>query len=418
MNTISARLPNQPNAPADSPVRITALDGIRGIAVLLVIIVHSDGYFGGAFASGYIAGPLAIVFGAGWVGVNLFFVLSGFLITGILFDVKWADNYYRAFYARRALRILPLYFGYVSLISIIAFWKSRTPGAEHLGRGDISSLFGFYYNFRVAMFTKAELPNVHHLWSLCVEEHFYLLWPIIILSLPRRRVMQLCVAGMFIALGLRIAVAASGAWPQIAYILTPCEVDGLLAGSFVALMERGQNARDHFSRFARPVMAGSGLILFAILVVQHHFYNFNGPGVDPRLDLTLGITALSIFFAALLASLLHRSQRSPLGRFLERNWLVAIGHYSYAMYVFHFIILSAAVHLLFHFVPSAASLPDYETKPLLAVFGVIASFAAAWVSYNLFEIHFLRLKSHFTISQAGWPEATKSLEVMSNTALR
>ena len=122
--------------------------------MLLVIIVHSDIYFGGPFASGPIAGPLAVTFGAGWIGVNLFFVLSGFLITGILYDTRGAAKYFSSFFMRRALRILPLYMGFVGLLTAVALLREHSTGhSSFLSRHDALSLFGFYYNFRVAFLT-------------------------------------------------------------------------------------------------------------------------------------------------------------------------------------------------------------------------------------------------------------------------
>src|SRR5262245_10378754 len=92
---------------------IPVLAGLRGLAIIAVIVCHVNWALGGPFILGRINGPLAMVFGWGWVGVDLFFVLSGFLITGILHNAKSCDGYFRNFYARRTLRIMPLYFGFL-----------------------------------------------------------------------------------------------------------------------------------------------------------------------------------------------------------------------------------------------------------------------------------------------------------------
>jgi peptidoglycan/LPS O-acetylase OafA/YrhL len=375
--------------------RTVALDGLRGIAVLLVIIVHSDIYFGGPFASGPIAGPLAATFGAGWIGVNLFFVLSGFLITGILYDTRDATKFFSAFFMRRSLRILPLYLGFVGIITLFAFLKSKSAGAEPLLLQDKLSLLGFYYNFRVAFITHAELPNIHHFWSLCVEEHFYLVWPFAVFLLSRLRLMRLCLMGLLAALVLRTVVVESGYWQQIAYLATPCDLDGLLAGSFVALAIREEKSRGHLFRYSKPVMVVCIILLLGLLLYQHHFYNFSGPGVDGGLDLTVGITDISILFAAIVTFTLKSSPNSQVRRWLEQTWLTRVGRYSYAMYVFHFSILAILVRLMLRLYPAAERLPDYETKPVLAIVGALISLAVAWISYELFEKHFLRLKDRF-----------------------
>src|SRR5262249_30324556 len=105
----------------ESPGRqrhIQALDGLRGVAVMVVVLVHANGCFGGPFSVGWVSGPLGAVFGGGWIGVDLFFVLSGFLITGILLDARGSPAYLRNFYVRRVLRIMPLYFAYIALIIV------------------------------------------------------------------------------------------------------------------------------------------------------------------------------------------------------------------------------------------------------------------------------------------------------------
>jgi peptidoglycan/LPS O-acetylase OafA/YrhL len=378
-----------------SKPRTIALDGLRGIAVLLVIIVHSDIYFGGPFATGPIAGPLAETFGAGWVGVNLFFVLSGFLITGILYDTRHAAKYFSAFFARRALRIFPLYIGFVALLTAFAYLSSKGSDGHPFLLQDKLSLFGFYYNLRVAFFTHAELPNIHHFWSLCVEEHFYLVWPFAVLLLSRLHLMRLCLVGLLLALVLRTIVVEGGYWQQIAYLATPCDLDGLLAGAFVALAIREEKARGQLFRYSTPVILLCTAFLLGLLAYQHHFYNFSGPGVDGGLDLTIGITDISILFAAVMAFVLQAPRNSIARRWLEHRWLRFVGRYSYAMYVFHFSILAIIVRLALRLYPAAAGLPDYETKPGLAIAGALVSLGVAWISYELFEKHFLRLKDRF-----------------------
>ena len=159
--------------------RMPELDTIRGIAVLLVLFFHGFGFRYGieGFPKLFVAATLP-----GWMGVNLFFVLSGFLITGILLDSKPKADYYRTFYIRRALRILPLYYAVLLLLAVLARtgWVNRQASWAFLG------LSFFYLSNVTVLFGVPMQYGV--LWSLAVEEHFYLLWPAAVRSLSRHRV--------------------------------------------------------------------------------------------------------------------------------------------------------------------------------------------------------------------------------------
>jgi len=171
--------------------RMPELDTIRGIAVLLVLFFHGFGFRYGVqglsgFPKLFVAATLP-----GWMGVNLFFVLSGFLITGILLDTKPKADYYRSFYTRRALRILPLYYGVLLLLAVLTRtgWVNRQASWAFLGLSffylsNVTGLFGVPMQYGV-------------LWSLAVEEHFYLLWPAAVRSLSRYRV---AIAGVIICI--------------------------------------------------------------------------------------------------------------------------------------------------------------------------------------------------------------------------
>jgi len=157
--------------------RMPELDTIRGIAVLLVLFFHGFGFRYGVqglsgFPKLFVAATLP-----GWMGVNLFFVLSGFLITGILLDTKPKAGYYRSFYTRRALRILPLYYGVLLLLAVL----TRTGWVNRQASWAFLALSFFYLSNVTGLFGVPMQYGV--LWSLAVEEHFYLLWPAAVRSL-------------------------------------------------------------------------------------------------------------------------------------------------------------------------------------------------------------------------------------------
>jgi peptidoglycan/LPS O-acetylase OafA/YrhL len=369
---------------------IPALDGLRGLAVILVIVCHVNWAYGGPFLAGRVNGPLGALFGCGWVGVDLFFVLSGFLITGILYDAKGGDRYFRNFYARRTLRIMPLYvaFLFVGIVVVprlpFAFCEGRA-----VSRADAASLALYYYNFRVAA-TEHGVSYFHPFWSLAVEEHFYLLWPPAVWALSRRPLMRLCLvlaAGSFL---LRSAVALSGAWVLTGFFVTPCRLDGLLAGSLVALAWRDESDRARLRRWAGRLVLGSGGLLLGIALAQRGFLPDSS-----GLVVTVGVGGLAVLFAGLLVLAVEAPEGGRARRFLESGGLRTVGKYSYAIYVFHSLILLVGARLL----ASVVDLPAYVAKPAGVVWVLAASLGAAWLSYHLFEKHSLRLKRFFEYHQ-------------------
>jgi len=364
---------------------IPALDGLRALAVLAVIAIDVHMYYG-QFVSGPISGPLSAMLTCGWAGVDLFFVLSGFLITGILYDTKGGDGYFRTFYARRTLRIMPLYFGYVFVIIVLG--RLSCPFFSWIDGGDAASLGLYVYNFR-EVYTERFPAVYHHFWSLAVEEHFYLIWPLAVWSLRRRPLMRLCLAGAVASFWLRVIVVQSGMSPLIPYFVTPCRLDGLLAGSFVALAWRDQADWIRLRRWAGPVVAGSGGLLLGILLGRGRLDAHAEAGGG--LVMTVGFTVLAVFFSGLIVLAVDAPEGNRWRQFLENKGLRAIGKYSYGIYVFSPLILNVVGRLLW----PLSQAPAYIAKPVGIIWVLAASFGAAWLSYHLYEKHFLRLKRFF-----------------------
>jgi peptidoglycan/LPS O-acetylase OafA/YrhL len=379
---------------------IPVLDGLRALAIIAVLFCHVNWAHGGPFTWGRINQPVAAIFGCGWVGVDLFFALSGFLITGILYDAKGGAGYFRNFYARRVLRIMPLYYGFLLLVLVIlpplAPSALRLPEITH---SDELSLIFYVSNFRMA-FTGANFGLFSRFWSLAVEEHFYLLWPIAVWSLDRRNLMRLCVTGAAASFGMRVAVVYGTGDLEAAFLLTPCRLDGLLAGGWLALARRDRADWAKVQRWAVPLLLGTGGFLFGVAAGQRHFIPDTAAGasgaVSGAVVTTLGIAALAIFFSALIALALDAVDGSWLRRALQHKGLMAIGKYSYGMYVFHGLILLARPLLL----PLPSGIPPYVAKSIVLVWLLAVSFATAWLSYHLYEKHFLRMKRFFVYSPA------------------
>jgi peptidoglycan/LPS O-acetylase OafA/YrhL len=390
---------------------LPALDGLRGLAIIAVIVCHVNVVTGGPFAAGRITGPLSTVFAWGWVGVNLFFVLSGFLITGILYDAKGSVGFFRNFYARRALRIMPLYYGF--LFCIVVMNRLHCLRAVWLSPEGLASLASYTYNFRFAL-TGHGLGDLHHFWSLAVEEHFYLIWPLAVWALRRRSLMRLCLVAAAASFLLRVILILSGVRPLAAFYITPCRLDGLLAGAWVALAWRDQADWMPLRRRAGQLVMGSGCLLLGIALGQRHFVpdvdlRTQNAAVDGSLVITVGIAALAVLFSGLVVLAVDAAQDSRWQRLLETAVMRAIGKYSYAIYVLHSLILLATLQLL----SPLSRVPAYLVKPAVVIWTLAASFAAAWLSYHLYEKHFLRLKRHFAYREPASKAVTGPLPRLS-----
>jgi peptidoglycan/LPS O-acetylase OafA/YrhL len=380
-----------------TPPRITgaaipALDGVRGLAILLVL-AHNLNPFSGT------GRPLErwIEYDSnfGWVGVQLFFVLSGFLITGILLDTRGAPRYLRAFFARRVLRIFPLYYGVlvVGLIVLPAIglaphrlladpehrvwlWVYLVNWAEPLGRG---------------------VTAFPHFWSLAVEEQFYLAWPFVVRHATPRRLVAITVGVMVAALAARICVRLVGLGGEAAYMFTVCRMDALAVGAAVAALIRMPAAHAWGVRERGRIAAGAAALFVAGLVTT------GGYARTGFADQAYGYTILALMFGALvlLVVLDHERGRGGLGAIFQHRILRSFGTYSYGIYLFHqFINQLIGVPLLDRLLPGGIGIKA-GLAYMLAV--TAASYAIAFVSYHAYERHFLALKRHFT---PGRPPAT------------
>jgi peptidoglycan/LPS O-acetylase OafA/YrhL len=391
--------------------RIPGLDGLRAIAILSVIICHVNITFSNLFPSSRVNHFITILSSAGWVGVDLFFVLSGFLITGILYHAKESENYYINFYIRRALRIFPLFYAYTTAILVflpvlfsgtsnraLSFWL----GGNWLDR---VSVFAYFYNFRAA-FIGHHLPLVNHFWSLAVEEHFYFVWPFVVLHFGRSALMRMCIAGCSVSLLLRLALMNSQHGLFAAYLVTPCRVDGLLLGAWLALASLDGATWARVGRFAPYVAVVAAAGILAIAIDRGHFYDVIPPGApnDSRPIVTAGISLVSILFAATLAIVVRGGR---LTRWLEFPVLRRIGLYSYGMYVYHecLIILAGQTGLL-------AGLSEARSKVILSAVTTAVTFAVAAASYHGFERPFLKLKSRFEVRRFEQVAGLRANEVI------
>src|SRR5438128_3210509 len=215
---------------------VPAVDGVRGLAIILVLFVHFIGD-----ARPYTAFERVVMKASnyGVWGVDLFFVLSGFLITGILYDSKGSTHYFRNFYMRRILRIFPLYYGVLFLLFfVLPLIPSVFPaGLEESSRHQ-AWIWPYAVNLFIAQRGTWALPYISHFWSLAIEEHFYLLLPVVVALASTGTLLRICAGCAVFSVLLRIVLYLAGLNEISIQVLTPCRFDALCTGGFLAIATR------------------------------------------------------------------------------------------------------------------------------------------------------------------------------------
>jgi len=375
------------------PSHLPSLDGIRGLAILMVI-AHNVQLLELPVMHGAVA-VVELALNLGWVGVQLFFVLSGFLITGILLDSVGQPHGLRNFITRRALRIFPLYYGALALIFVLLPLLDAQPEMYKAQAPYQIWLWVYLSNWTDALgIGPKSLP---HFWSLAVEEQFYLLWPLLVFSLRSPvRVAIMCVVVAIVALLCRIVLFNADANHNIVYEWTICRMDALALGGLAATCWRVPSWRSWMARHRRQLTLAMLLLLGGSFLWTHAFPRTSARGM------TEGYTVLAIVFAAWLylaanqdAQVANTGARTPVWhRALRNPVLQSVGKYSYGMYVIH-----KPLHDLFSvklLAKMGVQTEGYIFNASLHLLAVtLISYAAAWLSYHLYEVHFLRLKRYF-----------------------
>jgi peptidoglycan/LPS O-acetylase OafA/YrhL len=298
---------------------VPALDGVRGIAILSVLLVHLRWQL-----KDTVVDRIVTAFAdCGWMGVDLFFVLSGFLITGILIDWKSSPHHFRSFYGRRALRILPLYYAFVAFfVLVLPIGHARTPQMNTL-LAHQGWLWAHATNIWAALDGLGAIPyNIGIAWSLAVEEQFYLVWPFLVQRTTSSALLRVCAGCIIAAFVLRLAIA--GHWPSAAYTLMPARMDAFAMGAILAVLYRRPGGLQLLKPLALPI---GGLAFAAIMVM----YSLRGNkwGTD------LGVETIGIAFADWLAASVLVIALTRDTTFFASPFLRFFGRYSYAIYLFH-----------------------------------------------------------------------------------
>lgn len=364
---------------------IPGLDGLRAIAILMVFASHTD----------------LVEFG--WAGVQLFFVLSGFLITGILLDMKESlpsGKYFTKFYGRRFLRIFPLYYFYLALMAVVAYRMIALdfrPKYMEIFFNQVwyAVLYVYDFFYRMPWFQPSQFLD--HFWSLAVEEQFYIVWPLLLLLVPQKHLKRLFV--LFIILGIVFRfllylwyLSGSSLWVFrepfgfVAYSFPLSHLDAFALGAYIS----------RYSIWRPKVQLGFLAFLVPLLgfMATYHATGRIGSVSALGYDSSLGAsyqflwahTLLNYFFAVLIYCVVREKM---LVRFLEMPWLRYLGKISYGMYVYHLALIWFVWRLFENRIQGPMAI---WIKPAIAL---SATVLIATLSYYFLERPILNLKDRF-----------------------
>jgi peptidoglycan/LPS O-acetylase OafA/YrhL len=391
--------------------KLQSLDGLRAVAILLVFFHHMQDHILPVNLPAFL---LRMYVGQGWMGVDLFFVLSGFLITGILLDTREASNYFTGFYARRILRIFPLYYLVLTVV-IIAGIRINSPAVTAtLPMPEDRWLYFCYLTNWLGLWKAHWGPNyanyLAHFWSLAVEEQFYFVWPLVVWLVRPRAIPWIAGAVAALAAMIRLAwVAHSGAQMAIA-LATVSRLDALFIGALCAFLFRDRERMLRIRKWLPWIASlgvGSYLLAFSavLLFPQRAAMLLFGPApvVHSLEDVTLlltecgGYTMLALGFGALVLLAAHtEAENTWMQKFLKWRVLAPIGTYSYGIYVFHVPINGAASIFLYPRIfrgIGANGDPVMECAYIVVLAAV--TFVVSALSYEFFEKKILRFKRYF-----------------------
>jgi len=313
--------------------RIPELDGIRGTAIAMVLVWHYLRFGAGFYpAPGSFLARLLVLQRLTWTGVDLFFVLSGFLIGGILLDARKSDNYFKVFYTRRFFRIVPIYATILLVLPILLRVAERVYSSDYsflnTGSGPWYCYWTFTQNFWMASANTLGSNLLAITWSLAIEEQFYLVLPLLIRFLSERLLLIFVIAGIVLAPALRMAILAASPHSRIApFVLLPCRADALLLGVLAAILLRKEQYRDGLRKSGRYFGVALAVLVCGVAVLALRFPD--GPVMQG-----VGYSWMAFFYATILVFVLtHRD--SLLGGFCRNSVLRRLGTLAYCTYLIH-----------------------------------------------------------------------------------
>jgi peptidoglycan/LPS O-acetylase OafA/YrhL len=376
--------------------RVPELDGLRGAAIFMVVVFHYLEQQGTVSGGGLtpILQRLALM---GWSGVDLFFVLSGFLIGGILVDARNSPSYFRTFYTRRFFRIIPIYYlwilAYIVLVGVAgSYLRAHSNSGLIMAPGlPIYAHFFFLQNLMVIPFAGLAGAWFSHLWSLAVEEQFYLISPLVVRLLSTRPLTIFLGCVIAAAPLLRVVLLALRTDPWLVSVLMPCRADSLAIGMLAAVFWRKEGFREWLSDRSGTLYAILAVLFAGVAALWKWSPESQTLGME-----TIGFTWLAAFFVVILLLALTRRD-GPIARLARVAWLRELGRVSYCVYIIHLV-----VNVFCHTLLRRASPATSDARgAAVTIFSAFATLGIAWISWKLFEGPLVRLGHSFKYQPAA-----------------
>jgi len=357
---------------------VPELDGLRGTAILFVLLFHYITQQGPT-APGTLAHDLQRAVIMGWSGVDLFFVLSGFLIGGILMDARSSGNYFKAFYARRFFRIIPIYYFWITVyVAMVVVAGAKIYALSNSGIRpplDLAVFAHYLFLQNLGFHTFGGIAGAWfgHLWSLAVEEQFYLLAPLVIrLTSPRKLPWLLGVVIVGASVIRSMLLFGVHISPHSVMALMPCRADALALGMLAAVLWRNAEVRASLITNITKLYGLLGILAAGIGVLW-----LKAPQSGTRGMQTVGYTWLGLFYALLLLLSLSGSG-GPIAQCMRIGWLREIGKVSYCIYIIHIVVNVVCHALLLHSSPKITTVKG-ATVTVLAAFLTYGIAKCSWI---------------------------------------
>ncbi len=365
MSSLSIELPTTPVDRFRIPEQMNELDGLRGAAALMVVLHHISQSFAGMPVSKLLHGWLALTY-TGWIGVDIFFALSGFLITRVLLTTRKKPDFYRNFYARRVLRLAAPYFITLALVAILIphSWAF------------LALSFFYLANFAQPLGIWMAYPP---LWSLAVEEHFYLFWPWLVRYLRRR---TLFIIAILICLLTPLFRYCSQRYGFYNSYVSWFRFDGLLWGAQLALLAGSAGiTRRRLIGWSSIVLSAGG-VLFVLGAITHNISQ----------NSVLGNTFAFAFVAMIstgVIGLIASGVKSPLFALMRNPVARFLGNISYWVYLIHTLIVTAANRI------TAGWQPDWTNYLTRTTFVLTVCILSGFIIRHVVELPTQSLKKYF-----------------------